>query len=896
MKKRVFLNLGSLVASNHISLLFVFLLVTALSMYVMTGLKVKMSFKDLMPRDDPTVIELDRIIDHFSSSSNLIVAISGNEEELVQFAEDVAPQIEAIKPEIKRVDYTSDRDFLARYGFMLTRTSSLKNMRSMFKDTGLLPFLTAINDNFEKTYIEDDEGLSNAEKEDQAVQSLDGIRNYLLTMKQYIESDEPLPTAIGEDVAERFLLGEPYYLSPERDMILLFAQPAFPIDNMDTVIPVVNRVDSLVTAGLAKYPSLKGGLTGTMTLARDETIGAQEDMNYTSIISFVLIILLFIFSFRMIAAPLLAGISLIVGVIWTGALAQIIYGHLNMMTSMFAVVLMGLGIDFNIHIISAYQDARAHGDSPAKAILSMYSHCGNGVLVGAMTTALAFLTMLVSKNTGMKEFGFIAGLGVLLTMLSAMIVLPPMLLLRERLSSRKKAEKPIKAVSFTFLGNASAFIARNRWLVAILTLLLTGFFLYQAMNIRFNYNYLDLEPKGLSSVVLQDKVIEKYDLTTDMFMVTTETIAESRAIADKAKQFKSIGMVSSISSLIPSTLEQEERKPLIEVIRDDLVKNTNSEFEPANMDAFIDELYRLEDNIIELSQLAFMGGQDKVDRKAKTITGDMELPPEKRSSIVQGLVAKIESKPDAVESLKAFHEAFQPRMHEIALGMTDTTTLTLDILPENIRNRYLSKDGKQFLVTIYPRKQVWDFAYLKDLKERMHEIDPKITGMPLVFYILIQYIGKDGRLAAMLTIAVVFLLLLVDFRSLKNTLVALIPLFFGAIWMVGIMKLVGMQLNILNLMGVPLILGMGIDDGVHILNRYRVEGSGNIKSTFTSTGKAVLLTTLTTMLAFGSMGFATMRGLASLGITLFIGIAACFVTTLLVIPAALAIIDKTKEK
>ncbi len=894
MRKKIFEFFGNLIAKKHIALLFIFLIITGLSIYIASGMKVKMSFKDLMPRDDPTVIELNRIIDHFSSSSNLIVAVSGDEDELVEFANRVAPKIAAIKPEIKRVDYTTDRDFIAQHGFMLMTTSNLKNMRDMFKDLGMLPFLTAINDNFEKTYIENDESLSDTEKEDQAVQSLDGIRSYLLTLKQYLESEQTPGKAVGEAAAERFLLGDPYYLSPERDMILLFAQPSFPIDEMDVVIPVVNRVDSLVTAELKNFSSLEGGLTGTMTLARDETIAAQEDMNYTSIISFVLIILLFIFSFRMVAAPLLSGISLIVGVIWAAALTQLVYGHLNMMTSMFAVVLMGLGIDFNIHVISAFQDARSRGESPGQSVLSMYHHSGNGIVIGALTTALAFLTMLVSRNSGMKEFGFVAGTGVLLTMLSALIVLPPMLILRERFSSKKKQQKEVKAVSFAFLGHVSEFVANHRWVTFIMTILITGFFLMQALDIKFNYNYLDLEPKGLRSVVIQDKVIDKYDLTTDMFMVTTETVQGSREIADKAKKLKSVGMVSSISSFIPSTLEQEERKPYIDAIRTDLQNERTSILLQDDITSITDELYRLEDNIIELSQLAYMGGQDKVDRKAKTITGNLELPVDQRHSLVQSIVEELDKQPEALQRLQAFQAAFKPRLHELALGMTDTSTITVDQLPETILNRFLSKDGSQYLVTIYPRQQVWDFAYLKDLQTRMHEIDPNITGMPLVFYILIQYIGQDGRLAALLTIGVIFLLLLVDFRSLKKTLIALIPLFFGAVWMVGIMKLVGMQLNILNLMGVPLILGMGIDDGVHILNRYRVEGPGKIRQTFTSTGKAVLLTTLTTMLAFGSMGFATLRGLASLGITLFIGIAACFLTTLLVIPSALAIFDRKK--
>ncbi len=97
-------------------------------------------------------------------------------------------------------------------------------------------------------------------------------------------------------------------------------------------------------------------------------------------------------------------------------------------------------------------------------------------------------------------------------------------------------------------------------------------------------------------------------------------------------------------------------------------------------------------------------------------------------------------------------------------------------------------------------------------------------------------------------------------------------------------------------MGLPLIIGIGIDDGVHILHRYRVEGPGKIRTVFSSTGKAVLLTSITTMLAFGSLVFATYRGLGSLGIALFIGVGACFLTSIIVLPALLGLTERREAK
>ena len=135
------------------------------------------------------------------------------------------------------------------------------------------------------------------------------------------------------------------------------------------------------------------------------------------------------------------------------------------------------------------------------------------------------------------------------------------------------------------------------------------------------------------------------------------------------------------------------------------------------------------------------------------------------------------------------------------------------------------------------------------------------------------------------------LILLLDFRSLKYALIGMVPLIFGAIWMTGVMELFGLQFTMMNILAVPLIIGIGIDDGVHILHRWKIEK--NLDIVYRSTGKAILLTTLTTMLGFGSLWFATYRGLGSMGIALFIGVGTCFLATLFVIPAILGIRNKS---
>ena len=155
----------------------------------------------------------------------------------------------------------------------------------------------------------------------------------------------------------------------------------------------------------------------------------------------------------------------------------------------------------------------------------------------------------------------------------------------------------------------------------------------------------------------------------------------------------------------------------------------------------------------------------------------------------------------------------------------------------------------------------------------------------------IDIMRVKGLQAVLLGFGAIIVFLLIDFRSIRNTLLGLIPLIMGATWMVGLMALFGIKFNFTNFMALPLIIGIGIDDGVHILHRYKIEGPGKIPVLLRFTGRAILLTSLTTMIGFGSWGLASHRGIASMGQVLFLGVGSCFISSAVVLPALLCIID-----
>jgi predicted RND superfamily exporter protein len=407
---------------------------------------------------------------------------------------------------------------------------------------------------------------------------------------------------------------------------------------------------------------------------------------------------------------------------------------------------------------------------------------------------------------------------------------------------------------------------------------------------------MNIEPKGLTSITLQDTVLEKFDLSMDYAMVLTDDVDQSRALSKRYRELGSVAVTEDISLYLPSEQEQEERTPIVsEILSKIHSAEVRSAVFPEELTLINQQIERLAMNIMEIQDMAFIGGQDKVDNKCKEIVGDPDDPDSR--SIIKELTALLRGDADKItEGFSSFQQKFAPYFMRSVLNMGSTEPIRTADLPDSILDRYSNSARDKFLITVFPSGNMWkNQEFLYRFVENIEEVSDKATGMPPVFLALIQIIGKDGRNAILLTLVIVFLLLAVDFQSPRLALIAMIPLACGIFWMVGIMHIVGMQITVMNIMGLPLILGIGIDDGVHIVHRWKHEGKGKIRVIFSSTGKAILLTSLTTMLAFGSLVFSIWRGFGHLGGALFIGVGACFLTTAVVLSGIIGLTErKTK--
>jgi len=639
---------------------------------------------------------------------------------------------------------------------------------------------------------------------------------------------------------------------------------------------------------LIDFPDVQAGLTGFIAVGRDEMVYSEQSLGYTTLIAVIAILILLIVSFRMWVAPVLALASLLIGLVWAVGIAALLVGQLNIMTQMMAVILLGLGIDFSIHLISGFTESRAAGNSIALSMEATFLKSGKGIITGAFTTACAFLTLLISHSRGMKEMGLVTGTGLLAILLATFFFLPTLLVFRERRLERKREDGKGKKdfvqrdISFRFLGNLSVWLGKHYIFTIVTSVVITVLLIWSATKITFDHNYMNIEPKGLTSIMLQDTVLEKFDLSMDYALILTDDVDQSRALAKEYRELGSVAVTEDISLYLPSDVEQDKRIPHILEIQE---KIQSAEIKDAivqgDMEMLEEELVRLEMNVMEMQDMAFIGGQDKVDNKCKEIVGDPDDPDSE--NIFQDLLKIVESNEAPLATgFSSFQLKFAPYFRQAVKQMGSMDPIRLEDLPDSIVDRYGNASRDQFLVTVFPAGNVWqDKSFLDRFVQDLEGVSDRATGMPPVFKALIEIIGRDGRNAVLLTLAIVFILLIVDFRSPRLALMAMIPLAFGIFWMVGLMHIVGMQLTVMNVMGLPLIVGIGIDDGVHIVHRWKHEGKGKIGVIFASTGKAILLTSLTTMLAFGSLVFSIWRGFGHLGGALFLGVGACFLTTVL---------------
>ncbi len=945
MRERILNKLAHWHSEHPGRVLLISLIITVVMALLAGQLTMTMRTTDLLPENDPKVAQYNKIIDDFTTSVSTVILVQGPEVDIKRFADELAPkvreltytsangklraqiadlqnelqrlgkkggrqkkraelqsEIAILQDEIEhllytRVDYKVTEDFIREHGLMLVEAADLADNQEYLSNPNLPELLKNLNDSMEKEYVGKEESISTREEEDGAVQFLDGIEGVVAGLGRSVDGQELTGREITA-IVDRMLYGEPYFLSYDKQALIMTAIPNFTLMERQYFTPAVEQLKDIISEQLAGYPAVRVGLTGAVPKEYDEQVYGTQTIGSSTPLALLAILIILMFSFRMWLAPLMAITTLIVGVIWAAGMSWLLVQQLNMMTSIFSVILFGLGIDFSIHLITGFTQGRARGNSIKDALQQTYIKSGKGIITGGVTTACAFLSLMISQTRGMAELGIVIGSGLIMMLLATFVFLPTLLVYRERrVDRRRKArgdQPETDDLSFGFLGRLGVWLSTRPPLALTITAVLSAVLIWSALQIRWDTDFRAMEPEGIESMALIDTLMAKFDLSTDYALVTAATVVESRQLAEEYKELSSVARVEDISIFLPMPDELHQRQEIVAGIRQRMsVATVQENLTATELATLEDELMRLEMNIIEISDMAFVGGQDKVDKKCRLLVGDPDDP--ESVSVIGRLIAQMDNNISNADRLSAFQRDFATAYKKAVVRLADPAEIKLAELPESILERYTTPAQDQFLVTIYPAGSIYQGEFLYRFTEDVERVSPRVTGSAPLAVALLNIYSEDGRKAVLLTMLVVFVLLLIDFKRLSLVLMSMIPLALGVFWMVGMMWLAGVPLNMMSVIGLPLIIGIGIDDGVHIIHRWREEGQGEVYQIFAGTGKAIFLTSLTTMLAFGSMVFSVFPAYGHMGGSLFLGVGACFLTTMLVIPGLIGLVEQRKK-
>jgi hopanoid biosynthesis associated RND transporter like protein HpnN len=664
---------------------------------------------------------------------------------------------------------------------------------------------------------------------------------------------------------EGIMLGEKKAAEQRRQFVILqpyLDETKFSADevSLKTIRNIAKELDINETNGV------KMRITGDVALSHENMVAVRNSTGAATLVSIFLVgIVLFIGlggSGRLVFASLS---TLITGLIWTTGFALAFIGSLNLISITFAVLFIGLGIDYSIQFCLRYKELIESGCRHQDCIITTAKGVGRSLLICCSTVAIGFYSFIPTAYSGVAELGLISGTGMFISFFANITVLPALLTLLQIKKGKVLSILPKKRLVMLPYKYSRAIITGAVIIGLGAATLIPRVF--------FDFNPLNLYDKSSESVITMKELFKNPETRPWTISILVRGEEDAKRIAERLRKLKEVKTVVTLSDFVPE--DQSEKLSTISnislfmppMLGDVTIKHLSYEQRIKALNGF--------ERTLKKSLLLH---SIKNDTSAQRLYASIQRFKTLLKNPVQGNRAFAELEKDLLSDLPALFKRIETSLQATAFDQSD--------LPKSLVNQFVAIDGR-YRLQVFPGENIMNVNALKQFVLAVRTIAPDATDAPVTIYESGRAVVSSFRQATLYALVAITLFLLIEVRSFYVTAVILIPLILAMFLTAAASVLLDIPLNFANVIVVPLLLGVGVHSGIIFVLRYQTEPPPDGNMLKTSTARAVLFSILTTIISTSSLSFSPHRGIASMGMLLTICLSFLIICTLVLLPALL---------
>lgn len=628
-------------------------------------------------------------------------------------------------------------------------------------------------------------------------------------------------------------------------------------------------------------PAVKVWVSGEIGLEDDELAGVSTGTFTASVFSVALVVVILAMAYRSLWLTASTLITLSFGMVFCGAFAAVAVGKLNLISLAFAVSNIGLGVEYAIHFCLRYRDNLGMHINKNLALRGTLTSTAPSLMMAAGTTSIGLYAFIPTDYQGVAELGLLAGTSLFICLATTFVVLPALLKIVPAPTPAETGETPRR--SRPWQDALGRMPLRHANTIATATLILAVVSIALSFQVKTDFNPINLRDPNTESVIAFKNLMKNKDTTPMTLSVLANNERDAKALQQRLASLASVDKTVSLFDFQPDN--QEEKLALIEDMALTLGLQTRR-FPSLIADA--DPLPAIERLIASLAAEA-RSSSDNRRRQAM-----LNLEHQLRDLLLELELRQTSSRTLLIDRIQtALLWTLPGVMNDLFAGLSAQNVTVAD-LPAEIRDKWLSKEG-WYRIQIYPKHDLNELDHLRQFIGEVQTVAPETTDLPIMYWESMKEVV--GAFQQAIAIALITIAMLTYFirRNLVDTVLVITPLILAGLFTMASTVITATPIDFANIIALPLLMGLGVDNGIHMLEKLRhsqVETQNIYQS---STARAMYYGALTTISSFAGLAFSPHQGIAGMGLIITIGIFWIMLCTFVILPAISKLVFKRRQ-